>query len=363
MTMDCDHYRISSAGHQKICMTVLQKVGLSPQGAGEVSASLLFADLRGIDSHGISRLKLYTDNARTGYFNPSGEPEVVSDRGGAICIDGHNGFGAHIATFAMTKTIERARQIGIALCTVRHSTHFGAAGYYSMMALEHDCIGLALSNALPMVAPHASRRPQVGTNPLSVAFPTLRNRPYVLDMATSVAAGGKIVNHAREGKPIPLGWACDRDGNPTSDAREAMKGYYLPLGGYKGSGIALAIDMLCGVLSSGQYGLHIVKSSQLGPDRIQDGPGIGHLFAAIDIAFYRDPEAFKREIDAYIDEIKAAPTAPGFEEVLVAGEPEFILQEQIGKAGIPVARGSFQEICDVCAACGADIDPREYVIG
>jgi LDH2 family malate/lactate/ureidoglycolate dehydrogenase len=335
MAVKFDSYTMSIEGHQKICRSVFKAAGMSEQCANEVADNLLFADLRGTNSHGITRLKLYTDNARSGYFNVKGEPEIISDRGATIHIDGHNGFGAHVSVFAMKKTIERAKELGIALCSVRHSTHFGAAAYYSMMALEHNCIGFALTNALPSVAHHASKRPQVGTNPLTIAFPAKRNRPYVLDMATSVVAGGNVINCAREGTPIPLGWACDKDGNPTTDPKAALSGYYLPLGGYKGSGIALAIDVLCGILSGGNYGLHITKADKMKEEEIKNGPGICHMFAAIDISFFCDPEEFKETMDRFIDELKEAPVAPGYDKIMVAGEPEFLNYEKYSKEGIP----------------------------
>jgi LDH2 family malate/lactate/ureidoglycolate dehydrogenase len=239
MALEYDSILISPQGHRNICQAVFRRIGMSEPCADAVSDSLLFADLRGTNSHGISRIKQYTDNARSGYFDIKGEPEIIGDRGGTLHINGHNGYGAHVSTFAMQKAIERARTTGIAFCVVNQSTHFGAAAYFAMMALPYDCIGLALSNGVPTVAHHGANRAQTGTNPLAIAFPAQRHRPYVLDMATSVAAGGNIINCAREGKPIPSGWACDSQGQPTTDAKQALQGYCLPLGGYKGSWAAV----------------------------------------------------------------------------------------------------------------------------
>jgi LDH2 family malate/lactate/ureidoglycolate dehydrogenase len=362
MAVEFDSYIISIEGHRKICNAVFSAAGMSEQCAREVSDNLLFADLRGTNSHGISRLKLYTDNAISGYWNVKGEPEVVADKGAAIQIDGHNGYGAHVSTYAMKKTIERAKETGIAICTVRNSTHFGAAAYYSMMALEHDCIGIASTNALPMVAHYASKIPMMGTNPLSITFPAERNYPFVLDMATSVVAGGNIVNCAREGKPIPLGWACDKDGNPTTDPNEAIKGFFLPFGSYKGSGIALAIDIICGILGRGCYGPHLRKAGQLKGDDIKKGPGISHMFAAIDISFFYDPGEFKKSMDTFIDEFKGAPAAPGYEKIMMPGEPEFLKYEKYSREGIPVAKENFRQICDICEYYGLDIDPHDYIV-
>lgn len=362
MAISYDSYFIDSEGHRKICNTVFRGVGLSEQSAAEISDNLLFADLRGVSSHGISRLMSYVDYAKSGYWNVAGEPEIIERRGATMIVDGHNGFGAHISTFAMKETIRLAKELGIAICAVRHSTHFGMAGYYSSMALAHDCIGFALTNALPTVAHHASKRPQTGTNPLTIAIPAKRNRPYILDMATSTAAGGKVVNCQREGVPIPEGWACDKDGNPTTDPSVALKGYYLPMGGYKGSGLALAIDILCGILNSGTFGRNLFKANQLSPEKLKNGPGIGHFFAAIDISFFRDPEEFGETMDEFIDDLKTAPVAPGYEEILVAGEPEFLLQEKYSREGIPVAKGCFAEICALCEQNGFQVNPKEYLL-
>ena len=366
MAVQFDSIRIGIDGYRTVCMNVFQALGMSEKCAWEVTDNLLFADLRGTNSHGIARFKQYTSQVEKGFINAKAEPEIVSERGGALVIDGHNGPGAHIGTFAMEKTMEKAKQGGLAFCTVRRSTHFGVAAYYSTMPLKKGQIGFTVTNSLPYVAHYGSMEPYVGTNPVSVTFPCDKERDFVLDMATSVVARGNIINCAREGKPIPLGWACDKNGYPTTDPKEAMTGYCLPLGAdrnYKGSGIALAVDILCGILSGGSAARDVRAITSYAPDEITKGPGIGHAFGAIDIEYFMDLGEFEERMDRYVEELKAAKKAPGVDEILMPGEPEFRNADRNAALGsVEVALENFHEICDITRRICPGLDPEAFVI-
>ena len=367
MAVEFDHRRISLEGYKKICMSTFLALGMSQKCASEVTDNLLFADLRGTNSHGIARMKQYVTQTAKGFINCKAEPEIVSERGGSLVIDGHNGMGAHISTFAMEKTIEKARQGGLAFCTVRNSSHYGVAAYYSTMAVRAGQIGFAFTNTLPLVAHFGAKKPLTGTNPLTIAVPCEKHPDFVLDMATSVVARGNIVNCAREGKEIPLGWACDKDGYPTTDPKAAEKGFCLPLGAdraYKGSGIALAIDILSGILSGGAPCTEVRPIGTLTPDEYYKGPGICHAFGAIDIEYFMALDEFKARMDRFEDDLKAAPLAPGCEEILMPGEPEYRHYEENLKLGsVEIALENYQEVKDVCAKYCPEVDPEAFIVG
>lgn len=366
MAVQFDSVTMTIEGHRTICTHAFHALGMTEQCANEVADNLLFADLRGTNSHGIARLKQYTDQGSVGFINVKAEPEIVSQRGGTLLIDGHNGMGAHVSTFAMQKTIEKAKQGGVAVCTVRNSSHYGVAAYYSTMALKAGQIGFAFTNTLPFVAHYGSMKPCTGTNPLTVAMPAGHNYDFCLDMATSAVARGNIVNCAREGKPIPSGWACDKNGYPTTDAKAAMEGFCLPLGedrSYKGSGICLAIDAICGILSGGCSGLKVRPITSLPKERYPEGPGICHAFAAIDIDYFMDLAQFKADMDEYIDALKAAPKAPGFDEILMPGEIEYRNYDRNTAAGtVAVALENFNQLKDICKKFCPEVDPEAFLV-
>ncbi len=366
MAVEFAHRRISLSGYRKICMETFRALGMTEQCASEVTDNLLFADLRGTNSHGIARIKQYSTQVAKGFINCKAEPEIVSERGGALVIDGHNGMGAHIASFAMKKTIEKAKSGGLAFTTVRNSTHFGVAAFYSTMALREDQIGLSFTNSLPFVAHYGSMKPCIGTNPLSIAFPCKEHRDFVLDMATSVVARGNILNCAREGKDIPYGWACDKDGHPTTNAQAALDGYCLPLGAdrnYKGSGLSLSVDILSGILSGGVSGLDVRPIFTLAEDELSKGPGIGHAFGAVNISYFMDPEEFKARMDHYVGQLLSAPLAPGFTEIMMPGEPEFRLyDENLALGSVKIALENLNEVKAVCAKYCPGLDPEDYIV-
>ncbi|MBR4768112.1 MAG: Ldh family oxidoreductase [Lachnospiraceae bacterium] len=355
MAVKFESVKLDIEGYKKICLGVFKGLGVSEKCASEVTDNLLFADMRGTNSHGLTRLKQYTDRILQGAILPDAEPEIVSERGSALVIDGHRALGAHTATFAMKKTIEKAKVSGMAFTTVRNSSHFGVAAYYSTMALPENMIGFAFTNSLPFVAHYGAKQACTGTNPLTIALPCEKNLPFVLDMATSVVARGNILNCAKEGKDIPFGWAMDRNGYPTTDAKAAMEGFCLPLGAdrsYKGSGLCLAVDSLCGVLSGGPFGPNVKNNA------------ISHAFGAVNIDFFMDPAEFKARMDEYVEALKSAPLAPDFEEILMPGEPEYREYARHKASGtVDIALENFHEVCLITEKFCPEIDPKSFLKG
>jgi LDH2 family malate/lactate/ureidoglycolate dehydrogenase len=299
---------------------------------------LLTADLRGVNSHGIIRLDTYYGSRlRRGLIDPHAPLTVVRETGTTLALDGGNGLGQIVAHNAMQRCIEKARQSGIAMATVRNSNHYGIAGYYAMMALSHDMIGVSFTNAQPLVAPTYGRKAMLGTNPIAVAVPAGKERPYVLDMATSIVPIGRVTVYDKAGKPIPEGWGIDSEGKITTDPKEVLDGGALmPLGGtdllrgYKGYGLALLVDIFSGVLAGSAFGTDVAQPSNNQPS------GVGHFFAAIRIDAFRSPEEFSQDMDKLIRMMKDSPKAVGQERIYIQGEKEFEMAERRQSEGIPL---------------------------
>jgi len=310
--------------------------------AGEV---LVASDLRGVESHGVARLEgFYVDRIRSGHIDPRAIETTLNETPTSLVVDANNGLGHPVGVRTMRRTIEKAKENGCAVATVRRSNHFGIAGYYAMMAMEEDCIGIASTNAGRLAVPTGGRRPMLGTNPFAFAVPAEEDDSFVLDMATTTVALGKLEIAKRLGKPLPRGWAVDSDGNDTTDPEAGLIGALLPLGGSgtetggaKGYGLALFADILCGVLSGGVYAPDMPYSRDLLKPAI-----VGNFFMAIRIDNFRPVADFKRDVSRSLRAFRESPPAPGFERVYTAGEPELIrtkehLREGIGLDPIVVA--------------------------
>ena len=314
-----------------------------PAERAAITARLMVkTDLRGVDSHGIDMLPRYHELWQQGFVAMEADPVVVRDFAATALYDGAKGLGHYVSTQAMRLAIDKARAFGIGIVTVRNSGHFGAAANYSMMALEHDMIGIATTNS-PYVAmvPTFGRAPKLSTNPISFSAPAGRHAPFVLDMATTTVAVGKVRIASRWGKPIPSGWALDDQGDPTTDADVAMKHRLLSplggtreLGGHKGYGLGMMVDILSGVLPGAVYG-DLFQRSDHAERKIQD---VGHCFVAIDPARFRPLEDFKRDMDDMFDSVKSSPPAEGQMRVFVAGEPEAESERRRLHEGIPISR-------------------------
>jgi LDH2 family malate/lactate/ureidoglycolate dehydrogenase len=291
---------------------------------------------------------------RRGWIVPSAEPKVDRDEGTTAVVDGQQAFGHYTGTVAMELAVAKARAHGVGFVTCRNSNHYGAAASYSMMALPHNMIGLSLTNSGPIVVPTHGRQAMLGTNPISFAAPANREYPFVLDMATSTVALGKLTVAARWGKPIPPGWALDATGEPTTDptvAYEARRltplGATRDLGGHKGYGLAVMVDILAGVLAGATF----ADTRRRDPNPAR--PDIGHFFGAIDIGRFRPLDAFKADMDDLLRALKDSPKAEGQDRIYVAGEPEWECEQARRRDGIPLAPALIAQLREIAAETGA----------
>jgi LDH2 family malate/lactate/ureidoglycolate dehydrogenase len=302
---------------QQYCAQLFYAAGVPKDNANIVAESLVQADLRGVDSHGVVRTDIYLKRIQAGMMNASGQMEVKTS-GTVTLLDGQNNLGSVVGSKALELALEGAMRNGNAVVGVKGSNHFGTCAYYLLKAVQQDSIMIVMSNASQTMPPTGGVRPFIGTNPFSVGIPTGRHLPFILDMATSVVARGKIIVAAQKGEDIPLGWAIDKMGNPTTDAQEALDGSVLPMAGAKGYGIALFIDIICGVLTGAGFGRYVNNMYE----NWNEPQNVGHLFIAFDIKSFMPVEQFKERVDRYIEEIKAEPKASGIEEIYIPGELE-----------------------------------------
>lgn len=314
---------------KEFCINMFIKSGVNQNDAEIISDTLMFAELRNIQSHGIVRLPTYIERMENGVVNKNALMKFINNNAAAVSIlDADNGLGQIAGYRAMNQVLQIARIYGIGMVAVKNSNHFGVASYYSMMAINENMIGIAMTNASPAIAPFGSKTPFLGTNPLTVAVPAENNKPIVLDMSMSTAARGKIRMCALQNKEIPLDWGLDAEGNPTKDPFEALKGSLVPIGGVKGSGLSLVIDLLTGVLT-GTSGEVKNITDMSGPSKTS------HLFVAINISSFIDPKTYKNTVDTVIEKIKSLPPK-GDNQIYMAGELEQNITEKRMAEGIPI---------------------------
>ena len=323
---------------------------------------LVSADLRGINSHGVIRLhSYYGGRLLNGQIDPSSPITVIKESPATLALDGGTGLGQVVAYRAMSRCIEMADKAGLAVTTVRNSNHYGIAGYYAMMALPEDMIGISLTNSQPLVAPTFGIPSVLGTNPIAVAVPAGQEKPFVLDMATSIVTIGRISVHNKSGQPIPEGWGINAQGEMTQDPAEVLDGgALLPLGGpaelrgYKGYGLSLLVDLLSGVLAGAAFG------KQVGHPSHPNQADVGHFFAAIKIDNFRPVEAFKADMDTYIQNLKSAPKLPGQERIFIHGEKEFEKAEKYQAEGIPLLPEIVNALVEAGKTAGVpfDLEPK-----
>lgn len=324
---------------------VFEKVGVIPEDAALVADSLIEANLRGVDTHGVTRmLCVYVKRIQLGLMEARTRVKVVSDRPSVTLLDGQNSIGQTVAKRAIDTAIDKAARTGCAMVGVTNSNHFGASAYWSMMALPHDQIGIAMTNSPALVAPWGGRRAMLGTNPLSVAFPGGSEGSVVLDMATTTVARGRVVLFDKQNIQLEPGWAFDAAGRPTTDPHEAMKGLLQPLGGYKGYGLALVVDLLSGILTGGDYSYHLG-----GPlaDDLSRPTGVGSFFGAIAVDAFMDAAEFKRRVDKVIREVHESPKAEGVSRIYVPGEIEVDSTIRRRREGIPLPEVVVKEFVEM----------------
>jgi len=331
----------------EFCTSVFAKLGVPPEDAAITTDVLVAADLRGVDSHGVARLRRYVNGLRDGVMVPCPDIRVVHETAATALIDGGAGLGQPVSARAMRLAIDKASKVGAGFVTVRNSNHYGIAAYYAMMAMEQECIGFSMTNAAVLVVPTFGRDAMLGTNPISVAAPSGKERPYVLDMATSTVPRGKLEIYDRQEKPLPLGWATDAHGLPTTDPALVINnllarigGGLLPLGGageqyggHKGYGLSLLVDILAGVLPGAAYANHVYPKTDEGKPLPSN---LGHFFGALRVDGFRPLEEFQASMDDIIQRLRTSAKSEGQDRIYIHGEKEYETADTRRSQGIPL---------------------------
>ena len=332
---------------ERFCRELFLRLGLPAADAGVVAESLVRAELEGAGSHGLGRLPVYARRIREGRI--SARPEIRVERSGAVLrVDGGNGLGQVVCYRALEAAVPVARELGIAGVAVRKSNHFGAAAYYCQIACEREMALIATTNSPPGIAPWGGRSACLGTNPIAFGFPARDRPPLIADLSSSVVARGRIMLAAREGRPIPEGWAIDRSGRPTTDPEEALRGAVLPFGGAKGYALALAVEALAGVLSGASTSPEVGNLYRDG-----DPPAdVGHLFILVDIGRWMPLREYYSRMERLLGHIKASPKAKGEEEILYPGERRYRTRLRNSREGVWLGNALIGELEELAAGFG-----------
>jgi LDH2 family malate/lactate/ureidoglycolate dehydrogenase len=332
--------------------SILQKIGCSEEHAVTSAKVLLSADLRGIDSHGVARLSGYVRLWEVKRINTDPVLKIIHETPSTAVVDGDSGLGLVVAPFSMQVAIDKAKNVGTGWVSVQNSNHFGIAGYHAMMALQHDMIGIAFTNASPLVSPTFSVERLLGTNPICVVIPAGEEPPFVADLATTTAANGKLEILQRKGGVAPLGWIQTKEGKASTDPHELKAGgALLPLGGdrehgsHKGYALGAIVDIFSAVLSGANYGPWVPPFPAYVPmPDEQPGKGIGHFFGAMRIDAFRQADDFKMHMDKWIKRFRSAKTVKGEESVLIPGDPEREMEIERMKNGIPLLKPVVEDL-------------------
>ena len=336
--------RVPEAALREFAESAFRRVGVPDDDARHAANTLIEADLRGIDSHGTARLdRFYLQGLESGLTTANPDWRIVQETPATARVDAANGLGIAVGVHAMDLAIAKAAEVGTAFVTVANSRHLGAAGVYATRAVEHDMIGLCMTNTNPIVLPTGGREPRLGSNPIAIAVPVAGGPPFIFDAATSVVSAGKFETYEREGRTPPEGWAVDEDLQPERRAARPPNGRrLLPLGGdaehssYKGYGLAMVVDILSGVLSG------------MGPGLAQAGPSgsfrSGHFFGAWRVDAFWDPEAFGASMADYTRALRETPPAPGVEGVLVPGDIEARSRADRLRNGVPLRPDAIESL-------------------
>lgn len=331
MSSSAEEMRVSHSTLVQLGRAVFSAVGVPDADADITSKSLVDADLRGVHSHGMQRLPWYVSRLQQGGTNVQPAVQVVEQGPSTGLIDGDGGLGQVVSHRAMQLAIQKSESNGIGCVAVRNSHHFGACGYWVRMAMPGRKIGIATTNGGCLMAPWGGRTPTTSNDPIGVAVPAGDLPPIVLDMATTIVAGGTLDLLARQGKKIPLDWALDREGQPTDDPASARQGLILPIGQHKGYGLTVVFEILAAVLSGANVGREVPPATA-----IHQPMNVGHYFQVIDISRFLPVEVFEQRVAGFIQQIKSAQRMPGTKEIFLPGEIEHRKEQQYRRDGIPL---------------------------
>jgi len=361
-----DYVRVNHIELKDFVTDIFIALGVPKGDANIVADALVTADLFGISSHGVQRVKRYVGGIKVGNVNVKANVKVVRDHGATALIDGDNGLGQPIGVRAMELAIEKAKKYGVSLVLVKNSNHFGIAGYYSLKAVEKGFIGITITNSENLMAYVNTVGRTLGTNPIAIAIPRPNPPPILFDAATAVVPVGKIEMYSRLGKKIPPGWVIDPEGNILhGDPKKVLKAIkegdaaILPLGGlgeefggHKGSGLAFIIDIISGVLSGAAWGVHVGYTIGTKP------ANVGHAFATIDIEAFMSKDEFFERIETYVKEIKSLKKHPKADRIWLPGEKAWLTMQTRLKIGIPLHKSVYKELMNIAKEAGAKKELR-----
>lgn len=340
-----DQKQVSIESLSRVVVDVLTRVGVTKNDAEIILDTILFANRRGVATHGVGRLPLYVHKIAAGHYNPKNEIETLADNMAYALLDAKNGFGQVVAYKATKMAVEKAKKYGVAVVGVRNSNNFGTAGYFGDIAAREGCAAMVYANAAPAIAPTGGNKTIFGTNPLCYAYPgDDEHDPILLDMATTIAARGKIRLAAKNGEKIPLDWAIGPDGQPTDDPNVALKGSLLPIGGYKGYGLSMFVDIFAGMLTGSHFAGDV---KNLG--KMEEDSGNGHLFVVIDLDKFMTAEEKKERIAHFYKAVKACGEEG---KIFMPGEIEYN-KLRMAKDTVQISSKQFDEVNAVAEEVGA----------
>ncbi len=354
MVSDEETVLLSATTLARLYSGVLHHAGMPAEDAALAADTMVDADLRGVHSHGATWIPIYVKALRAGWIKSQPNIRIVKEHGPVATVDGDNGMGQLASIAGMKLAIEKAKQHGIGMVSVRRSNHNGAMAYYVEMAVRNDLIGFTATNGGAIMGPVGGISPRLGSNPFSYGFPAGQQLPIIFDMACCVVAWSKFALYKAKGEKIPLGWALDREGQPTDDPQKAMEGLVLPVGGHKGYGLALGVDLLCGVLSG----------SAFNGDTIINWPkpnNLGHSFAAIDPGCFMPLDEFKSRVDEESHRMHDSVRAEGVEHIWVPGERSQLTRAERLRTGIPMLRSVIEKLWELGRQMG--MNEKELGLG
>jgi LDH2 family malate/lactate/ureidoglycolate dehydrogenase len=326
--------RLSPDALRAFMSEAFRACGLPDADAGIVAGAMLDADLSGADAHGVFRLPGYVRNLKRGHINARPDIRVVERSPATALVAGDNGMGHLAMTYAAKLAVEIASEVGLAWVGVRRSNHSGAGSTYVSIPLDHGMVGICSAvSGSNFMAPWGGAEPLLGTNPIAVAIPAGKEAPVVLDIATSVASNGSIRSYAAEGRPLPEGWVMSRkDGSPITDGKRLSEGMFVPVGGYKGSGLAIVLGLLGGPLNRAAFGRDVKDTNA----ELSRETNTGHYIIALDVSRFLPLDAFKAEIDRHVHDLASSKRLPGFDEVRVPGQGRVARRAERMQNGVPL---------------------------
>ncbi|KAG6246831.1 hypothetical protein E4U23_004293 [Claviceps purpurea] len=324
----------------RLVVDILSANGVPADNADIVAKCLIAADLRGVDTHGILRIPSYVERIRQGVLDPAAQPQLTHVTPVVAQVDGRNGFGFLAAHLAMDAAINAAQLYGIGMATVKHSNHFGMSAWVVQQALDANMMSLVFTNSSPALPPYGGKTKLLGVSPIACGAPAQGTMPnFILDMAPSVAARGKIYKAKRRGEKIPLDWALDAEGHPTDDPEAALDGVMLPMGGPKGSALSIMMDVFSGVFSGSAFAGHV--TGPYDPSRPAD---VGHFVVAMKPDLFMDLGAFRSRMEHLYERVVGAAKAPGVERIYFPGEMEQLIEEERRRTGIPLVEAEIEAL-------------------